>query len=136
MPSKLDTSQLAIFSSNNGSSLAPGERRSKIPRTVNLRIRGVKRPPSSPPTQRYATPHKTNNRRQEESQAVICVGVEGREIGEFVNPQGVSVFGDKILVADSNNNCIQVCNYYVSGHTVHPSINMLCTLASLVSTHT
>jgi hypothetical protein len=46
------------------------------------------------------------------SSLVMRVGTQGRERGEFVNPQGVCCTRDGlVLVADSNNACIQVNLY-------------------------
>jgi len=43
---------------------------------------------------------------------VLRVGREGRQRGEFINPQGIcysAADGGQILVADSNCACVQVC---------------------------
>jgi len=39
---------------------------------------------------------------------LMCIGSKGRNKGEFLNPQGIATQGNKILIADSNNQCVQV----------------------------
>ena len=44
---------------------------------------------------------------------VLRVGREGRQRGEFINPQGIcysAADGGLILVADGNCACVQVCS--------------------------
>lgn len=77
---------------------------SKIPRTLNVKQKGTKRPPSS-------RSHGSNRRSNAiEDDLVIRVGEKGRNKGEFSNPQGLHVVGDKIIIADSNNQTVQVFN--------------------------
>lgn len=43
----------------------------------------------------------------------LCViGTRGREKGEFTNLQGISTCSGRVVVADSNNQCIQVWPIY------------------------
>ncbi|KAJ8297510.1 hypothetical protein KUTeg_024041 [Tegillarca granosa] len=74
---------------------------SKIPRTV-IKQKGTKRPPSS-------RSHGSNRRSNPiEDDLLLRVGVKGRNKGEFTNPQGIHAVNSKILVADSNNQNVQV----------------------------
>jgi tripartite motif-containing protein 2/3 len=44
-----------------------------------------------------------------EDDLILTVGTRGRGKGEFANPQGVAVSSTgRILVSDSNNQCVQV----------------------------
>jgi hypothetical protein len=44
-----------------------------------------------------------------EDDLILSVGTRGRGKGEFANPQGVAVTSTgRILVSDSNNQCVQV----------------------------
>lgn len=53
-------------------------------------------------------------------------GTRGRDKGEFTNLQGISASSNgRIVVADSNNQCIQVIVYY------NPEIVMLCSYPQL-----
>lgn len=48
---------------------------------------------------------------------ILRVGRQGRNKGEFVNPQGVCCTKDgRIAVADSNSACVQVSKYYILLH--------------------
>lgn len=50
-----------------------------------------------------------SNSNQADDDLIACVGVKGRNKGEFLNPQGVACSRDgRIVVADSNNQCVQV----------------------------
>ncbi|ELU03406.1 hypothetical protein CAPTEDRAFT_168454 [Capitella teleta] len=75
---------------------------SKIPQTTSIKQRGTKRPSSS-------RSHGSNRRSNPvEDDLVLSVGMKGRAKGEFTNPQGVCCYKDRVLVADSNNQCVQV----------------------------
>ena len=78
---------------------------SKIPKTTAVKQKGTKRPPSS-------RSHGSNRRSNPiEDDLIFRVGVKGRNRGEFTNPQGAcSSSNGRILVADSNNQCVQVFN--------------------------
>lgn len=77
---------------------------SKIPRTTAVRQRATKRTPS----------HRSSggsNRKSNpiEDDLLSRIGCKGRCKGEFTNPQGVcSTSNGRIIVADSNNQCIQM----------------------------
>lgn len=76
---------------------------SKIPRTTAVRQRATKRP----------TSHRSSggsNRRSNpiEDDLLARIGCKGRCKGEFTNPQGVCASNGKIIVADSNNQCVQI----------------------------
>ncbi|XP_021344627.1 tripartite motif-containing protein 2-like isoform X1 [Mizuhopecten yessoensis] len=74
---------------------------SKIPRTV-VKQKGTKRLSSS-------RSHGSNRRSNPiEDDLLMRIGTKGRNKGEFTNPQGVCVVGGKTVVADSNNQCVQV----------------------------
>ncbi|GAB6023756.1 Tripartite motif-containing protein 2, variant 2 [Chamberlinius hualienensis] len=80
---------------------------SKIPRTTGVKQRATKRTPS-------AKSASSCNRRSNpiEDDLVMRVGCKGRNKGEFTNPQGIcySSASARIIVTDSNNQCIQVFN--------------------------
>jgi tripartite motif-containing protein 2/3 len=76
---------------------------SKIPRTA-IKQKGSKRPSSS-------RSHGSNRRSNPiEDDLLMRVGIKGRNKGEFTNPQGVWAVNGKVLVADSNNQTVQVFN--------------------------
>ncbi|XP_013412483.1 tripartite motif-containing protein 2-like isoform X3 [Lingula anatina] len=83
---------------------ASGERplsASKIPKTLAVKQKGTKRPPSS----------KSSNRRSNpiDDDLILRVGAKGRNRGEFSNPQGLCTTPKGlIIVADSNNQYMQV----------------------------
>ncbi|KAK7485598.1 hypothetical protein BaRGS_00023173 [Batillaria attramentaria] len=76
---------------------------SKIPRTTAVKQKGTKRPSSS-------RSHGSTNRRSNpiEDDLLLKVGTKGRNKGEFTNPQGLCSTTGKVLVADSNNQVVQV----------------------------
>ncbi|KAK1168076.1 tripartite motif-containing protein 3-like isoform X1 [Acipenser oxyrinchus oxyrinchus] len=68
----------------------------------HVRQKAVRRPSSM-----YSTGKKKEN--PIEDDMIYRVGARGREKGEFTNLQGISALGNgRIVVADSNNQCIQV----------------------------
>ncbi|KAK6485790.1 tripartite motif-containing protein 3-like isoform X1 [Huso huso] len=68
----------------------------------HVRQKAVRRPSSM-----YSTGKKKEN--PIEDDMIYRVGTRGREKGEFTNLQGISASGNgRIVVADSNNQCIQV----------------------------
>lgn len=76
---------------------------SKIPKTVAVKQKGTKRPPSSKSSNRKSNPI--------EDDLVLRAGGKGRNRGEFTNPQGICATPKGlILVADSNNQHVQVFN--------------------------
>ncbi|XP_013772309.2 tripartite motif-containing protein 2-like [Limulus polyphemus] len=76
---------------------------SKIPRTIGVRQRATKRPPSYPST------ISLRRRNPVEDDLVLKIGTKGRGKGEFSNPQGICFTqAGHIVVADSNNQCVQV----------------------------
>ncbi|KAH9507812.1 Tripartite motif-containing protein 2 [Bulinus truncatus] len=82
---------------------ANGNGSSRIPRTMAVKQKGVKRPSSS-------RSQGSSNRRANriEDDLIIRIGVKGRNKGEFSNPQGLCYHNDKVIVADSNNQSVQV----------------------------
>ncbi|XP_069496592.1 tripartite motif-containing protein 3 isoform X2 [Ambystoma mexicanum] len=78
------------------------KRRVKSPSSGHIRQKAVRRPSSM-----YSTGKKKENPIEDE--LIFRVGSRGREKGEFTNLQGISTSGtNRIVVADSNNQCIQV----------------------------
>ncbi|MBN3290966.1 TRIM3 protein, partial [Polypterus senegalus] len=68
----------------------------------HVRQKAVRRPSSM-----YSSGKKKENPIEDEM--IYRVGTRGREKGEFTNLQGISASGNgRIVVADSNNQCIQV----------------------------
>ncbi|XP_022079510.1 tripartite motif-containing protein 2-like isoform X2 [Acanthaster planci] len=87
------------------SSSSPKSPTSKIPRS-NVKQRAMRRPQSAAGSLRVY--RKTN---PIEDDLVLIIGQRGRNKGEFTNPQGVAstaANGGRIVVADSNNQCVQV----------------------------
>ncbi|XP_057676354.1 tripartite motif-containing protein 3-like isoform X3 [Corythoichthys intestinalis] len=77
------------------------KRRVKSPAGGHVRQKAVRRPPGT-----YAAKKKEN---PVEDELIYRVGSRGRERGEFTNLQGISASGGgRLVVADSNNQCIQV----------------------------
>ncbi|XP_014767947.1 tripartite motif-containing protein 2 isoform X2 [Octopus bimaculoides] len=74
----------------------------RIPKTSAVKQRGTKRPSSS---RSHGSNRKSN---VIEDDLILKVGVKGRNKGEFTNPQGLTSINGKILVADSNNQVVQV----------------------------
>lgn len=76
---------------------------SKPLKTVAVKQKGTKRPSSS-------RSHGSNRRSNPiEDDLNMKLGQKGRNKGEFTNPQGCCVTSNgKVLVADSNNQCVQV----------------------------
>ncbi|XP_064414205.1 tripartite motif-containing protein 3-like [Latimeria chalumnae] len=78
------------------------KRRVKSPSSGHIRQKAVRRPSSM-----YSTGKKKENPIEDE--LIFRVGTRGREKGEFTNLQGISAStSGRIVVADSNNQCIQV----------------------------
>lgn len=47
---------------------------------------------------------------------LLFLGTKGRNKGEFTNLQGVAASSSgRILIADSNNQCVQVCHTVLAG---------------------
>ena len=94
-PFKIKAYNEIVGSSERSSSV------SKIPKTAGVKQRGMKRPSSS----RSHGSHRRSGLIEDD--LIIRVGCKGRNRGEFTNPQGITCTGTKILVADSNNQCVQ-----------------------------
>lgn len=78
------------------------KRRVKSPSGGHIRQKAVRRPSSM-----YSTNKKKENPIEDEM--ILRVGSRGRDKGEFSNLQGISTSSNnRIVVADSNNQCIQV----------------------------
>ncbi|KAG8545334.1 hypothetical protein GDO81_021069 [Engystomops pustulosus] len=78
------------------------KRRVKSPSGGHIRQKAVRRPSSM-----YSTNKKKENPIEDEM--ILRVGSRGRDKGEFSNLQGISTTSNnRIVVADSNNQCIQV----------------------------
>jgi tripartite motif-containing protein 2/3 len=76
---------------------------SKIPRTSAVKQKGTKRPSSSRSS-------GAANRRSNpiEDDLLMRIGHKGRNKGEFTNPQGLCTAPGRVIVADSNNQVVQV----------------------------
>lgn len=78
------------------------KRRVKSPGSGHVKQKAVKRPASM-----YSTGKRKEN--PIEDDLIFRVGTKGRNKGEFTNLQGVAAStSGKILIADSNNQCVQV----------------------------
>ncbi|NXN73687.1 TRIM3 protein, partial [Himantopus himantopus] len=78
------------------------KRRVKSPSSGHIRQKAVRRPSSM-----YSSGKKKENPIEDE--LIFRVGDRGREKGEFTNLQGISTSSSgRIVVADSNNQCVQV----------------------------
>ena len=89
------------------SSSSPKSPTSKIPRS-NIKQRAMRRPQSAAGSLRV---YRKSN--PIEDDLVLIIGQRGRNKGEFTNPQGVGTTAannGRIVVADSNNQCVQVFN--------------------------
>ncbi|XP_059142876.1 tripartite motif-containing protein 2-like [Physella acuta] len=80
-----------------------GNGSSRVPRTMAVKQKGVKRPSSS---RSQGSSNRRTNRIEDD--LIIRIGVKGRNKGEFSNPQGLCYYEEKVLVADSNNQAVQV----------------------------
>ncbi|XP_076848413.1 tripartite motif-containing protein 2 isoform X2 [Brachyhypopomus gauderio] len=77
-------------------------RKTKSPGSTHVKQRAVKRPGS-----KYSSGKRKENPLEDD--LVFRIGTKGRNKGEFTNLQGVAASNlGKILIADSNNQCIQV----------------------------
>ena len=75
---------------------------SKIPKTMPVKQRGTKRPSSV---------HSIGSNRRSnmiEDDMAVRLGSKGRNKGEFTNPQGVCTAVGRVIISDSNNQCIQI----------------------------
>ncbi|XP_066488985.1 tripartite motif-containing protein 2 [Tiliqua scincoides] len=78
------------------------KRRVKSPGSGHVKQKAVKRPASM-----YSTGKRKEN--PIEDDLIFRVGTKGRNKGEFTNLQGVAASTNgKILIADSNNQCVQI----------------------------
>ncbi|XP_077379760.1 tripartite motif-containing protein 2 isoform X2 [Festucalex cinctus] len=67
----------------------------------HVKQRAIKRPASM-----YSSGRRKDN--PIEDDLIFRIGTKGRNKGEFTNLQGVSTCAGKVLIADSNNQCVQV----------------------------
>uniref|UniRef100_A0A2C9MA70 Tripartite motif-containing protein 2-like n=1 Tax=Biomphalaria glabrata TaxID=6526 RepID=A0A2C9MA70_BIOGL len=82
---------------------ANGNGTTRIPRTMAVKQKGVKRPSSS---RSQGSSNRRTNRIEDD--LIIRIGVKGRNKGEFSNPQGLCYHDERVLVADSNNQTVQI----------------------------
>ncbi|XP_057187213.1 tripartite motif-containing protein 2 isoform X1 [Triplophysa rosa] len=81
---------------------ADGDKRHlKSPGSSHVRQRAVKRPASM-----YSSGKRKEN--PIEDDLMFRIGTKGRNKGEFTNLQGVAASAGKVLIADSNNQCVQI----------------------------
>ncbi|KAL7845973.1 hypothetical protein AOLI_G00241650 [Acnodon oligacanthus] len=86
---------------STGSSEGGARRRSAKSPGSRSRQKGVRRGGSL-----FSTPKKKVN--PIEDDLIFRIGTKGRNKGEFTNLQGVAASSDSILIADSNNQCVQI----------------------------
>uniref|UniRef100_A0AAV2LF38 Tripartite motif-containing protein 2 n=1 Tax=Knipowitschia caucasica TaxID=637954 RepID=A0AAV2LF38_KNICA len=77
------------------------KKRLKSPGSAHVKQKAIKRPASM-----YSTGRRKEN--PIEDDLIFRIGTKGRNKGEFTNLQGVATSTDKILIADSNNQCVQI----------------------------
>ncbi|XP_048855731.1 tripartite motif-containing protein 2 isoform X1 [Brienomyrus brachyistius] len=78
------------------------KKRLKSPASSHVKQRAIRRPDSM-----YSTSKRKEN--PIEDDLIFRIGTKGRNKGEFTNVQGVAASSvAKILIADSNNQCIQI----------------------------
>ena len=86
------------------SATTPKSPSGKIPVRTSVRQKATRRPQSASGNMRT---FRSNN--PIEDDLMLTIGTHGRNKGEFTNPQGItSTPSGRILVTDSNNQCIQV----------------------------
>ncbi|XP_017572904.1 tripartite motif-containing protein 2 [Pygocentrus nattereri] len=86
---------------STGSSEGGARRRSAKSPGSRSRQKGMRRGGSL-----FSTPKKKVN--PIEDDLIFRIGTKGRNKGEFTNLQGVAASSDSILIADSNNQCVQI----------------------------
>ncbi|XP_030837060.1 tripartite motif-containing protein 2 isoform X1 [Strongylocentrotus purpuratus] len=87
-------------------STTPKSPSGKIPVRTSVRQKATRRPASASGNIRT---FRSNN--PIEDDLILTIGTHGRNKGEFTNPQGItSTASGRILVTDSNNQCIQGFN--------------------------
>uniref|UniRef100_A0AAQ4PW21 Tripartite motif-containing protein 2 n=1 Tax=Gasterosteus aculeatus aculeatus TaxID=481459 RepID=A0AAQ4PW21_GASAC len=80
------------------------KKRLKSPGSGHIKQKAIKRPASM-----YSTGRRKEN--PIEDDLIFRIGTKGRNKGEFTNLQGVAASSlGKVLIADSNNQCVQVQN--------------------------
>ncbi|KAJ0051279.1 hypothetical protein NL108_017677 [Boleophthalmus pectinirostris] len=77
------------------------KKRLKSPGSGHVKQKAIKRPASM-----YSTGRRKEN--PIEDDLIFRIGTKGRNKGEFTNLQGVAASTDKVLIADSNNQCVQI----------------------------
>nr|XP_057922153.1 tripartite motif-containing protein 2 isoform X2 [Doryrhamphus excisus]XP_057922161.1 tripartite motif-containing protein 2 isoform X2 [Doryrhamphus excisus]XP_057922170.1 tripartite motif-containing protein 2 isoform X2 [Doryrhamphus excisus]XP_057922179.1 tripartite motif-containing protein 2 isoform X2 [Doryrhamphus excisus]XP_057922188.1 tripartite motif-containing protein 2 isoform X2 [Doryrhamphus excisus] len=77
------------------------KKRLKSPGSGHVKQRAIKRPSSM-----YSTGRRKEN--PIEDDLIFRIGTKGRNKGEFTNLQGVAASPGKVLIADSNNQCVQI----------------------------
>ncbi|XP_061769276.1 tripartite motif-containing protein 2 isoform X1 [Nerophis ophidion] len=77
------------------------KKRLKSPGSGHVKQRAIKRPASM-----YSTGRRKEN--PIEDDLIFRIGTKGRNKGEFTNLQGVAASLGKVLIADSNNQCVQI----------------------------
>lgn len=77
------------------------KKRLKSPGSGHVKQKAIKRPASM-----YSTGRRKEN--PIEDDLIFRIGTKGRNKGEFTNLQGVAASADNILIADSNNQCVQI----------------------------
>ncbi|KAA0722325.1 Tripartite motif-containing protein 2 [Triplophysa tibetana] len=75
--------------------------RLKSPGSSHVKQRAIKRPASM-----YSSGKRKEN--PIEDDLMFRIGTKGKNKGEFTNLQGVAAFAGKVLIADSNNQCVQI----------------------------
>ena len=84
---------------------------SSLPRKkTGVRVRSRRSTPGGRPVSAHSWGSAGSGQNPVDDDLILVIGSRGRNKGEFSNPQGVSVTPDgKILVCDSNNQCVQAC---------------------------
>ncbi|XP_003972341.1 tripartite motif-containing protein 2 [Takifugu rubripes] len=77
------------------------KKRLKSPSSSHIKQKAIKRPASM-----YSIGRRKEN--PIEDDLIFRIGTKGRNKGEFTNLQGVTASQGKVLIADSNNQCVQV----------------------------
>ncbi|GFN82511.1 tripartite motif-containing protein 2 [Plakobranchus ocellatus] len=75
----------------------------RMPRTPVVKQKGSRRPSSS---RSQGSSNRRTNRIEDD--LLMRIGLKGRGKGEFLNPQGLCYHKERVLVADSNNQNVQV----------------------------
>ncbi|XP_062865705.1 tripartite motif-containing protein 2 [Trichomycterus rosablanca] len=100
-PDDSPTTTSGANAASTGSSDGGARRRSAKSPGSRSRQKGVRRGGSL-----FSTPKKKVN--PIEDDLIFKIGTKGRNKGEFTNLQGVAASSGSILIADSNNQCVQI----------------------------